>query len=93
MSMMTAADLKLGDVFADDFGEDANIYQLRDLSPGAASVYVIRAHCYQGRTMRISRSTFVAEVLEHSPLDEEVATMEVFGLSCLGDFERMITYV
>jgi hypothetical protein len=80
-------------VFADDDGEDANIYQLRDLSPGAASVYVVRAPCYQGKVIRISRSTFVAEILEHSPLGEEVAKLEVFGLSCLGDFERMVSYV
>jgi hypothetical protein len=91
--MNTAADLKLGDVFADDTGELASIYQLRELSPAAASVYVVRGPCYQGKVIRISRSTWVARVLEHVPLAEEQEEIERFQLSCVEDFERMIAYL
>jgi hypothetical protein len=91
--MKTAADLKPGDVFADDVGEHACIFQLHELSPGAANVLVIRAPFYQGRMLRVSLATQVAEVLEHVPLGEEQYQIDTFQLSCVEDFERMIAYL
>ena len=91
--MKTVVDLTPGDVFSDDTGKHAYIYQLKELSPGAASVLVIRAPFYQGKSIRISLATQVVEVLEHVPLGEEQERIDGFHLSCVEDFERMIAYV